>query len=355
MLRVTVDRGNAPARTGIGVYTESLVHALRELAADEVAVVVAATSWEGSRHRPLRRLVYLWNVRREARRGFDGADLVHFTNVYVPPRRSRVGYVGTIHDLDPMMLREAHTARYAAYFDAVARKTAGRAEVITVPTAAVGLEVQEVLKVPAERIAVCGNGLDRAFMEAADRTPAADPPLPILLAVGQLNRKKNIAWLVAAIARGVRTGALPRLQLRLAGGPGFGYGAIRAALRDAGDIAVWVGSPPLADLVALYRGCSAVVLPSLREGFGRALLEAMYCGKPMVASRIPSSVEVAGEAALYFEPGDEEGFYAAVREVLSGAGEERRRAAARRRLEAYAWKSLVPRYVGAYTAARPRP
>jgi glycosyltransferase involved in cell wall biosynthesis len=119
----------------------------------------------------------------------------------------------------------------------------------------------------------------------------------------------------------------------------------------AGPSVTWRPACPLEELVKLMCSSTMVVLPSLREGFGRPLLEAMYCGKPVVASRIPSSCEVAGEAGRYFSLGSEEEFYAAVNDVLARENEESRRMLGVARVDHYAWDRLSKVYRDIYLDA----
>jgi glycosyltransferase involved in cell wall biosynthesis len=87
----------------------------------------------------------------------------------------------------------------------------------------------------------------------------------------------------------------------------------------ADDVA-FAGYAPLADLPALYAGADSVLVPSLYEGFGFTVLEAMACGAPVVCSNVSSLPEVAGNAALLVAPTDEEGLAVAIRQILTKPG-----------------------------------
>ena len=102
----------------------------------------------------------------------------------------------------------------------------------------------------------------------------------------------------------------------------------------------------------LYCSSTAVVLPSLREGFGRPILEAMYCDKPIIASRIPTSLELAGEGAEFFSLGDRSEFYEAVRAAVDDRNAFTRKTAASRQLERYSWRTLAQRYLTIYREVR---
>lgn len=346
-----IDEGNAPPMTGIGVYGSDLRSALQAHAASEVTVSEASASWTGLTLRPIRRVVHTLRLNRLRRTGFNGADVVHFTNYYVPRRSGTVAYVSTVHDLDPILLPSAHTRRYASYFSAAVRSTVAHSHVIVVNTETVRQELLAQFKLDPAGVLMGGQGLSASFTRQADVTKKILPEIPTLLYVGLINNKKNSPWLVGTVARGVRSGALPKLRLILAGRGGLGFEEVRREFEKAPGIVEWHRTPSLQDLIRLYCSCTAVVLPSLREGFGRPLLEGMYCGKSLVASRIPSSVEVAGDAAIFFELGDEEEFYQAVRAAIAGTNRERQVALAAQRLRHYSWERLAGVYLSIYQAA----
>jgi len=351
VIRLTIDEGNAPPKTGIGVYGAGLRSALRTYAAGEVEVSDAGASWTGTSVRPLRRAVHTVRLNLLRRALYHGADVVHFTNNYIPPRVGRVAYVATVHDIDPILLPSAHTRRYTLYFSTVIRSTLARSHVLEVHSEALRQDLLSRYSLDPARVIVGGDGLSSEFTTLADATERTLPPVPTLLYVGLINLKKNSPWLVRTIIRGVRSGALPALRLILAGRDGQGFDEVQRGLEEAPDIVAWQRTPSFPDLLRLYCGCTAVVLPSLSEGFGRPLLEGMYCGKAVIASRIPTSVEVAGDAATFFDLGDTDSFYHAVRSAVSGAPTEPQRASAAERLRHYSWERLARVYLSLYRTA----
>src|SRR5260370_35910560 len=112
MIHVVNDRGNAPPATGIGVDTDGLLNALRLCADSTFAVSESTTSVRAALPRLVKRLGYFWNIKNAAHRNFGDADLVHFTNVYVPRRHPRVSYIGTIHDLDAIFCPIGYSRGY---------------------------------------------------------------------------------------------------------------------------------------------------------------------------------------------------------------------------------------------------
>jgi glycosyltransferase involved in cell wall biosynthesis len=157
-------------------------------------------------------------------------------------------------------------------------------------------ETIELAGVPPERIRVVPHGVDPVFTAEG---PRADGDY--LLAVGTLEPRKNLARAVdAAREAGV--------VLRVVGARGWG----------GVDVEGWVGEIPDGDLAALYRGARCVLYPSLYEGFGLPVLEAMACGAPVVTSVATAMEEVAGGAAILVDPLD-------VAAIAAGIGEALRR------------------------------
>jgi len=351
VIKLAIDDGNAPPKTGIGVYGAGLRSALRRFAAGQLAVSEAGASWTGTSFRPIRRAVHAVRLNHLRHAGFHGADAVHFTNILTPPRVGRVAYVATVHDIDPILLPAAHTRRYALYFSRIFRGAIARAHVLEVHTDTLRQDLLNRFSLDPTRVIVGGDGLSEEFTALADATERTLPSVPTLLYVGLINLKKNSPWLVRTVIRGVKSGALPPLRLVLAGRDGQGFGEVQRGLDEAPDIVSWERTPSFPELLRLYCGCTAVVLPSLHEGFGRPLLEGMYCGKAVIASRIPTSVEVAGDAAIFFDLDSADDFYHAVRTAIEGAPTERQRTVAAERLRHYSWQRLAQVYVSLYRAA----
>ena len=237
------------------------------------------------------------------------------------------------------------------YFQRSVRHAVERARVVVTQTEAVRREVIEYFTLAPEKVSVGGDGLSGEFTALADATPTTAPQVPVLFFVGQLSKKKNIAWLVRTLRRGIAGGAIPEVRLVLAGGEGFGIEEIRSEIVDSGNLVEWLDRPSLSQIVSQYRSCSAVVLPSLREGFGRPLLEAFYCDKPVIASRIPTSVEIAGESGHFFSLDDTEEFYSSVRNALRDTRRSQRVAIASEILQKYSWRNLSGIYLNIYRTA----
>jgi glycosyltransferase involved in cell wall biosynthesis len=212
-------------------------------------------------------------------RGAPRLELLHCTT-FRAPLRPRVPLVVTVHDLALL--------RHPELFPRWHRKTGRRAlhagvraaDAVVAISEFTRAELLELLEVPPERIRVIPNGLAPVF-RAEGRRAEGD----YVLAVGTLEPRKNLATAVAAAQ-------LAGVELRVAGATGWG----------GVDVPGWVGEPTDDELAALYRGARCLVFPSLYEGFGLPVLEAMACGTPVVTSDSGAMAEVAGGAGVLVDP-----------------------------------------------------
>jgi glycosyltransferase involved in cell wall biosynthesis len=175
---------------------------------------------------------------------------------------------------------------------------------------------------------------------------------PYVLFVGLLEPKKNLGALLAAVARCRASGGWGAARLALAGEAGWGDGLPAHVSRLGLDDAVsFLGPVPDGELPALYAGAEAFVFPSLWEGFGLPVLEAMAAGAPVVASRRGALPEVAGDAAVLTEP-EPAPLAEALARVLGDAGlRERLRAAGLERARAFSWQRTAAETLAVYRAA----
>ena len=219
-------------------------------------------------------------------------DVLHCTT-YRAPVSPRAPLVVTVHDLAIVRHPEAFPAWHRATGVLALRSGVRAADAIVAVSAFTRDELVELLRVPVERIRVVPNGVEPLF--TADG-PAA--PGDYVLAVGTLEPRKNLAAAVEA-AR------LAGVELRVAGASGWG---------DV-DVEGWVGEPDDEALAALIRGARCLVYPSLYEGFGLPVLEAMACGTPVVTSRGGATEEVGGGAAVLVDPRDPASIAAGIEEA----------------------------------------
>jgi glycosyltransferase involved in cell wall biosynthesis len=241
----------------------------------------------------------------------------------VHPRRSVV----TVHDLGYHYYPEAHTLSQNLYLRWSTRYNARTAARVLADSEATCRDLVRHYGVPPEKIVVVYPGRDETLAPVTDVALLAAMRAryglsgPYLLYVGTLHPRKNLVRLVQAFASFSQS-PIPNLQLVLAGQKGWLYDEIVTQVRRSGlaDRVVLTGYVPDADLPALLSGALAFVYPSLYEGFGLPVLEAMACATPVVCSNVSSLPEVVGDAALLVDPLDMEAWVVALRQITADEG-----------------------------------
>ena len=293
------------------------------------------------------------HVPRLARRA--GVDLVH-SMANTAPLRGRFRRVTTIHDLIHLVHPEAHFGILAHGLRIAVALGARRSHRIIAVSQSTADDVTKHLRIPPERIDVVPNGV---------LPPPTTPPPPdadvrarwelghrrVLLAASAKRPHKNLIRLLDALA------SLPaerRPLLVLPGYPTEHEAELRAHAATLGieaDVRFlgWLGSDELEGLYAVSAG---FVMPSLYEGFGLPVLEAMARGVPTACSDRSSLPEVAGEAALLFDPEDVPAIARAVDALVNDpATADRLRAAGPRRAHEFSWQRAASETVAAYGRA----
>jgi glycosyltransferase involved in cell wall biosynthesis len=267
-----------------------------------------------------------------------GADVLHVPNCFLPSRRPCPGVV-TIHDLAFEDHPEDFARRTAWKYRTLTPRAARSAERVITPSAFTRDDVVARYGVDPDKVRVIPEAPTLAI---GSEQP---PPGPYLLAVGDLRKKKNFARLAQAF-RALRAEGLAH-RLVIAGIDSGEGAAIRAA---AGDAPVELpGYVPDGRLDALMRGADLLVHPSLYEGFGLVLVEAMARGVPLAVARATALPETAGDAAVLFDPLDPDDIAAAIRRAL----EERDSliAAGRARVSELSWERAAAATAEVYREA----
>ncbi|HEX3744726.1 MAG TPA: glycosyltransferase family 1 protein [Bryobacteraceae bacterium] len=275
--------------SGVGLYSHEILFGL--------AAAHPETSFQfcyrPHRYRRARTLQLPRNVRR--RLIFEpfsprGADLFHGLNQRLPRLRLRHS-VATFHDLF-VMTGQYSTTEFRARFTAQARDAAARADAIVTVSEFTRGQVIALLGVEPSRVHVVHHGTRRLAFPAAGREK-------VILNVGAIQTRKNIARLVEAFEQ-----VDAAWRLVLAGSAGYGSAEIlgRIAASRARDRIVVTGYVSPAELAQWYGRASIFAFPSLDEGFGMPVLEAMAAGVPVLTSKRSALPEVAGDAALLVDP-----------------------------------------------------
>jgi glycosyltransferase involved in cell wall biosynthesis len=282
----------------------------------------------------------IWPRRAPISRALGGArvrvtsQIPHDTDVVWSPwngtfLKTEKPSVATIHDAAPFAYPAAD-ARTREIEQAPFRKTAQSARKILVQSAFTASEVERWLGVEPERIVVTPLGADAIFHAgAAGPLPEGVRDRPYILHVGSHDVRKNSATLAAAYSR-----AFPGGNVALA------YTRPPPLLPNG---ALVVDAPDDRSLAALYRGAALVVVPSICEGFGLPLLEALACGAPVLASRAGALPAIGGEAVAWIDdPLDVDAWVGAMRGLIAGDAERARLAAlGPSRAALFSWESCT--------------
>ena len=349
-------------RTGVGVWVYRLVEALATAHADGLDITAFSSSWRDrfttalpvsvhqiDRRVPVRLLNWMWH-RREwppvELLATGPFDVVHSPSPLLIPTSGAARLV-TIHDIDFLMHPERAGGEIRRDYPPLARAHAHRADAIVVPSRYTREQVTRRLSIPSDRVFVCPNG--------APDWPLRTPPTPggHLLFVGTIAPRKNVARLLEAYAR-LREVCPVAPQLVLAGQSAIEADELLATLRQpryAGYVR-YEGYVSEERLRSLYTDASAVILPSLDEGFGIPALEAMTMGVPLVVARRGALPDVVGDAALLVNPLDIEELSKAMQAVLNDAELRKRLSeAGPKRARGFTWRSSANMLHKAYLFA----
>jgi glycosyltransferase involved in cell wall biosynthesis len=369
--RVLVDATAVPAdRGGVGRYVDQLLPELAALGADLAVVcqhrdepfyrelvpgarVVAAP--EGIARRPARlawEQVGLPRVAREV-----GADVLHCPH-YTMPLAAGLPVVTTLHDATFFTHPEVHQRVKRTFFRAWTTLSLRRARRCVVPSQATLDELTRVTRGVHGQVEVAHHGVDAArfHVPGPDEVDAVRAHLGLRSGryvgfLGTIEPRKNVPALVEGWQQAVAGLADPP-ALVLAGGRGWDERVDEVLARVPGRLEVLrPGYLPLELLAGFLGGAEVLAYPSLAEGFGLPVLEAMACGAPVLTTRSLALPEVGGDAVAYTEP-DAAAIAARLGELLA-APEERSRlsAAAVARAAGFTWRACAQRHLHAYAAA----
>ncbi len=253
-----------------------------------------------------------------------GAALAHFQHAL--PLRCPCPAVVTVHDLSFERDSSLMGLRHRLTFRLVVPHAVGHAARVLAVSERTKHDLVDLYGVDPSRIAVTPHGVDPAFSPGAGRGDS------YLLFVGAVQRRKNpLAAAKAASELGMKLVVV---------GPGRDPSLVHALERHGADVRGYV---PQDELVELYRGAAALVLPSRYEGFGLPVIEAMASGTPVVAAPDAALREIAGDAAVFVETDDlADGIRRALaeRDVLVAAG--------LRRAALFSWDETARRTIAVY-------
>jgi glycosyltransferase involved in cell wall biosynthesis len=343
-VRIAIDATSIPPQpAGAGVYAIELVRAMMrrderdERGRHDGYALFTRGEWfdEAARGRKNWRIErvrsssrqgrFLWEqARLPGRLGALGIDVLHSTHHTLPLRPVRAKRVVTLHDVTFFRIPERYPAARRAYMQLTTRAAAKVADAIIVPSQTVRDDVIAALRVDPSKIAVvyeaassiyCPSPRDEALAVAAQYGIAP----PYLLSIGSLEPGKNRARLIRAM-RELRDDGIDA-TLAIVGQRAWRYEDDFRLISELGmvDRIRYLGYVRQDHLPALHSAATAFVFPSLYEGFGLPVLEAMACGAPVLTSNVSATGEVAGDAALLVDPQSQDEIREGMRRLLADA------------------------------------
>lgn len=306
-----------PGKTGVGYYTEHLLRHLAGNGSKDEYVVVSNRPIETARRLPSRvrqvisrvhvpRLVWMQAIAPHVLRAV-GAEIAHFTNGMVP-LASPVPTVVTIHDMSLTIHPRYHPLRRVLLNRPLVDLAARRAQAVITVSRSAKADIVRLYGLAPERVHVIHEAAAPEFQPVVDVSTLAAVRAHygladrVILYVGTIEPRKNLPLLLEAFARRRASGDLPH-QLVCVGPYGWLSSDISQRIErlELTSAVRFTGYVPFEDLPALYSLSEMLVFPSLYEGFGLPVIEAMACGTPVIAGRNSSLGEVAGGAIQHLD------------------------------------------------------
>lgn len=369
-MRIAFDGTTLTAgRTGVGYYTEHLLqHLAREVEAtgDEIVVISNAAIDTAA---PLPRHVEVYTKKQfpvrvgwmqlVAGRVLDeiGADVAHFTNGMIPAI-TRVPTVVTIHDMSLRLHPRCHPIRRLVINRPLLHVAIRSAQAIVTVSHSARRDLLQLHGLDSERVSVVHEAAGPGFMPIADRSRLETIrrryalPERFVLYVGAIEPRKNLRRLMQALAT-ARARGIPH-QLVCAGPYGWRSRDLTRLIDRLGlrRVVHFIGYVPVEDLPAIYNLGEIFAFPSLYEGFGLPVVEAMACGTPVVTANTSSLEEIAGGAGETVNPYDA-GAIAGALVRLARDPDRRRELAARglARAQTFSWTRSACEMLAVYGRA----
>jgi len=255
-------------------------------------------------------------------------NVFHACKLLQPPRRARL--TATIHDMTCWLLPETHFPANIAGDRRLAERIFRPADGLIAVSEATRQDAMRILKIPGEKIRTIHHGIAEPFFQvtAADAARVRERlglQRPYLLFVGTIEPRKNVERLLN-VYESLPASTREQFELILAGPPGWSQSQTLARLRNPARGIRYLGYVGEEDLPGLFAAATAFVYPSLYEGFGFPVAQAMASGTPVITSNVSALPEIAGGAALLIDPQSEAELRDAMQEMLTSPSRRARSA-----------------------------
>lgn len=251
---------------------------------------------------PMRAARKIWDYRwGQKLLGLSRADLFFATNSELPRLSKRQKKVLVLHDLASMRLDGIYSGYFLTQRLGAIRQGIERADRVVVYSRATQADLCDLFSFPEDKCKIIPLGVEAEFF--GGKGDKKSPTRPYFFSNGMIQPRKNFVALAKAFLEAVKEARLPH-RLLIAGGDGWKAGEIKAEIKsiDAENRVEFLGYVSRRELAALYQKATAFLFPSLYEGFGLPVLEAMAAGTPVLTSNTSALPEVAGDAALLVDP-----------------------------------------------------
>lgn len=340
-------------KTGNETYIRGLLSGFAELSAPDLGLHVLTTP----HHQEFRNPAFQWHeipLENFFKRNFSiipkalkqmAVPLYHAS--YWAKWWNMPPYLVMIHDLSFVSFPQGFKTQERLVYANLIRQVARRARHILTVSEFAKSELQYHWKVPEEKITVTYNGLDS---DCTPAMPLKEISTPYILYVGNLHPRKNLVRLLEAFVLLKKEKKIPH-QLKIVGQSAWLFDDIFNTVRKSRieEDVVFTGYVDRKDLIALYQQAELTVYPSLYEGFGLPVLEAMGCGCPVVTSNTTSIPEVAGDAAVLVDPTSVESIADGIDSVLFNPEKQSLlRARGSARAQSFQWIQTAQKTLAAY-------
>ena len=342
-MKIAIDiRTVTPVRSGVGNYVLNLLEALRRVAPQHQYFLIGLNrnletlGWHTNRDQAYRTVItheshplgdvweHCWLPRVLEK---NQVDVLHGPATLIPLRQGGYASVVTVHDLVAFLFPETIPHKYAVYMRWLLTRVVKRADRVISVSYNTKEDLVRILGVDPERITVVHEAAQPQFRPIKDQTKLEQVrrrygiPGPFIYHVGNIEPRKNLVRLVKAFILARKQLSEP-MRLVITGQKGWLTGKLFRSLGslDLSDHVIFTGYVPHQELPLLMNAARAFVFPSLYEGFGLPVLEAMSCGTPVVTSNISSLPEIVGRAAVLVDPNDVESIADGMVRVLEDQG-----------------------------------